>query len=64
MIKKKKKKTRKIKPKKITILLNKVYDNFKKKQNNNQIKEIKFKEEKIKNEIKKIKLIKNQQHKC
>ena len=57
---KKKKNTRKIKPKKITVLLNKVYHNFKKNQNSNQKKEIRFKEEKIKNEIKKIKLKENE----
>jgi len=42
MIKKKKK------VKKIGLLLNKVYDNFKKKQKNNEKKEIKLKEEQIK----------------
>ena len=47
---------RKKKAKKIGLLLNRVYDNFKKKQKNNEKKEIKLKEEQIKKDIEKIRL--------
>ena len=48
---------KKEKVKKISLLLNKVYDNFKKKQKINEKKEIKFREEQIKKELEKIKII-------
>ena len=54
MPKNKKKILKNNKPKPIGMLLNKVYDNFKKKQKNINKKEIKLKEEQIKKEIEKI----------
>ena len=48
MIKSKKKKIKKDKPKKIGLLLNKVYDNFKKKQKNDEKKELKHRADQIK----------------
>ena len=44
------------KPKKIGLLLNKVFDEYKKKQKNKEKKEIKIKEEIIKKDLLKLKL--------
>ena len=56
MAKKKIKIIKKKKAKKIGLLLNNIYDNFKKKQKSNEKKEIKLKQEQIKKDNEKLRL--------